>query len=84
MPANNARGRPPAPQSFPDPHCCHIPEGADPADTSKHCPQKGTIEIVGPDGPEDYTHACGDHAGEMRRPGDKAFRLRDGKEIKEQ
>lgn len=66
-----------------DPHCCYIPPGSDPNDKSQHCAQEGTIEIHGPGDSADYTHACGDHAGELHRPGDTAYNLKTGKIIKE-
>ena len=81
MTETNNRGRVPAPHKAPDPWCCHVPPGADHADPASHCPQKPSVEISGPDGTGDYTHACPDHAGDMRRPGDLVYRLRDGKQV---
>lgn len=82
-PVRNHRGRIPAPHGTPDAdkHCCHLPPGDDGNTTATHCPQPPVVEISSAEGSEDYTHACGDHAGGMVSGGDKVYRLKDGKEI---
>lgn len=72
---------PPANPHDPDPWCCYIPPGKDVDDEANHCEQFGSILIRDAENDKDYTHACGDHAGELRGPGDRAYNLKTGKEI---
>jgi hypothetical protein len=63
--------------------CCFLPDG----DVDKRCLQKSRFVIYGtPYSWDDYTHTCGDHVIELKRDGDKIYKLCDdgtaGEEIK--
>jgi len=58
-------------------HCCYI--GVD--DTE--CDNDATHVIRGPNGFEDYTHACDEHVAEMTSFDEKAFALKESHETME-